>query len=153
MDVKVINPFLEAAVNVLKTMAMVEPTPGKPFLKKDFNAIGDVSGIIGITGDAQGSMSISFSSSCIRAIVGNLFGTPVDEIDAEVRDAVGELTNMICGDARRRLEEVDITLQAGTPIVVSGKDHIVSHVSKGPRLGIPFDTPDGAFVIEVALVQ
>jgi len=34
MDAKIINPFLEAAVNVIKTMAMVEVVPGKPFLKK-----------------------------------------------------------------------------------------------------------------------
>ncbi len=150
MDVKIINPFLEAAINVLKTMAMMDPKPGKPFVKKDLLAIGDVSGIIGITGDAQGSMSISFTEPCISAIVTNLFGMPVNEIDDDVRDAVGELTNMICGDARRRLEAQNITLQAGTPIVVAGKNHSITHVNNGPCLAIPFTTSAGDFVVEVA---
>ncbi len=150
MDANLINPFLEAAINVLKTMAFIEPKPGKPFLKKEVTAIGDVSGIIGVTGAAQGSMSISFSQSCISAIVSNLFGMPVTEINDDVRDAVGELTNMICGDARRRLEAQKITLQAGTPTVVAGKDHSITHIHNGPSLAIPFNTPQGDFLIEVA---
>jgi len=153
LDAKIINPFLEAAINVLKTMAMVEPKPGKPFLKKNAVAIGDVSGIIGITGQAQGSMSISFSEDCIKAIVSNLFGMPVNEINDEVKDAVGELTNMICGDARRRLEAENISLQAGTPTIVSGKNHSITHIHNGPCLAVPFDTPNGKFVVEVAFNQ
>lgn len=150
MDVKLINPFLDAAVNVLKTMAMVDPVPGKPFLKRHSSAMGDVSGIIGITGQARGSMSISFSESCITAIVGNLFGTVVNGVNDEVRDAVGEITNMICGDARRRLERENISLQSGTPTVIAGKNHSVTHISQGPMLAIPFETQNGPFVIEVA---
>ena len=61
MDVKFINPFLDATINVIKTMAMVELKPGKPFLKKDHVARGDVSGIIGMTGEITGSLSVSFS--------------------------------------------------------------------------------------------
>jgi len=150
VDAKIINPFLEAAVNVLKTMAMVEAKPGKPFLKKDSKAFGDVSGIIGITGDAQGSMSISFEAPAICAVVANLFGNEVKEVNDEVKDAVGEMTNMICGDARRRLEGQGVSLQAGTPTVVAGKDHSVTHINTGPMLAVPFSTPNGRFVVEVA---
>ncbi len=150
MDVKIINPFLEAAVNVLKTMAGMEAKPQKPYLKNDSIAKGDVSGIIGITGDAQGSMSLSFTESCIKAIVSNLFGTPVNELNEEVKDAVGELTNMICGDARRRLESNNILLQSGTPTVVAGKNHSITHVHKGPCIAVPFSTEAGDFVVEVA---
>jgi len=150
MDVKIINPFLAAAVNVLKTMANISPQPGKPFVRKEENALGDVSAIIGITGAAQGSMALTFTESCIKAIVSNLFGTQVSELDGEVKDAVGELTNMICGDARRRLAEEGIALQAGIPTIVSGKDHSITHINSGPRLAVPFDTPNGKFVVEVA---
>lgn len=34
MDIKLVNPFLDATVNVLKTMAFTEATAGKPYLKK-----------------------------------------------------------------------------------------------------------------------
>lgn len=51
MEAKFINPFLEGTISVLKTMAFVEPQAGKPYLKKDNSATGDVSAIIGLTGD------------------------------------------------------------------------------------------------------
>ena len=150
MDVKIINPFLAAAIHVLKTMARTEPRPGKPYLKKDDLATGDISAIIGITGDAQGSMALTFSESCIRSVVSSMLGVLVNQINEEVRDAVGELTNMICGDARRRLSEEGISLQAGIPTVVSGKMHSIKHISNGLKLAVPFNTSAGDFVVEVA---
>jgi len=65
MDVRFINAFLDATENVLKTMAFVEPKPGKPYLKKDNVAKGDISGIIGLTGDLKGSLGLSFSEGWI----------------------------------------------------------------------------------------
>jgi chemotaxis protein CheX len=150
MDVKIINPFLIAAVNVMKTMADVEPVPGKPFLKNESTALGDVSAIIGITGVAQGSMALTFTESCIIGLASALMGMTFTALDDEVKDSVGELTNMICGDARRRLSEKGITLQAGIPTVVAGKSHSITHIASGPRLAVPFQTQWGSFIVEVA---
>ena len=101
MDVRYINPFLTGAMNVLKTMAYVDLKPGKPFLKKDQVAKGDVSGIIGLTGAASGSLSVTFNFKLVQQIMSNMLGEEVSELNDEVRDAVGEITNMISGDARR----------------------------------------------------
>ena len=150
MDVKIINPFLIAAVNVMKTMANVEPVPGKPFVKKESTAMGDVSAIIGITGEAQGSMALTFTESCIVGIASSLMGMTFTDLNDEVKDAVGELTNMICGDARRRVSENGIILQAGIPTVVAGKNHSITHIASGPRLAVPFQTQWGSFIVEVA---
>ncbi|MEQ8215974.1 MAG: chemotaxis protein CheX, partial [Smithellaceae bacterium] len=65
MNVQFINPFLEGTVSVLKSMAFVEPRSGKPYLKVDNLAKGDISGIIGLTGSAAGSLALSFSEGAI----------------------------------------------------------------------------------------
>ena len=150
MDVKLVKPFLTAVMHVLKTMAKIDAVPGKPFFKKDNLAIGDVSAIIGITGASRGSMALVFTEPCIKAIASSLFGTDSTLLNHEVRDAVGELTNMICGDARRRLSETGFTLQAGIPTVVGGKGHSIEHIADGPRVAIPFQTHAGTFMLEVA---
>lgn len=149
MNVEYINPFLKATANVLKTMAFTEATPGKPYLKKEAAAGGDISGVIGITGETEGSLSVSFSESCICHIVSNMFGEPVESINQEVEDAVGELTNMISGDARRELAEKGIVLKSAIPTVISGKNHTVKHMANGPAIAIPFETPGGSFLVEV----
>jgi chemotaxis protein CheX len=150
MDVNFINPFLSAALNVIKTMAFMECVPGKPFVKNDRKASGDVTGIIGITGDTEGSLSITFNKSCIESIVSNMIGEEVKGIDDQVRDAVGEITNMISGMARRELEKQGYVLRAAIPSVVSGQGHVIQHISPGPCIAIPFETEKGSFIVEVS---
>jgi chemotaxis protein CheX len=151
MNVQFINPFLEATIDVLKTMAMLEPKAGKPYLKKGHQAKGDVSGIIGMTGSARGSLALSFSENSILKIVSNMLGENHTEINNDVRDAVGEITNMISGVARKKLEALGFNISAAIPTVVAGKDHAILHVMGGPSIIIPFETDNGSFVIDVCL--
>ena len=61
MNVEFINPFLSSLINVLSTMAQTELKPGKPRIKTDEVACGDVSGLIGMVGaQPRGSFSITF---------------------------------------------------------------------------------------------
>ena len=36
MDVKLVNPFINATINVLETMAFITVNAGNPYLKKDY---------------------------------------------------------------------------------------------------------------------
>jgi chemotaxis protein CheX len=147
-----INTFIRSAVTVLQTMAFTEARPGKPYNKDARNtAVGDISGIIGMTGSSDGSMSLSFTKECILNIVSNMFGEPLSELDDEVADAVGEITNMICGDARRQLEEKGIVIKGAIPTVISGPGHVLKHISNTPVIAIPFRTAQGTFVLEISL--
>ncbi len=149
MKAEFINPFLEATVSVIKTMASLEPTPGKPFLKKESASTGDVSGIVGITGDAEGSLCLTFSQECILFVISRMLGEEQTDINNDVKDAVGELTNMISGDSRRRLQELGHSFQSAIPTVISGKGHEIKHITKGPIFSIPFSTQAGTFTVEV----
>lgn len=145
-----INPFLEATVNVLSTMAMITPKTGKPYLKKDKTAIGEISGIIGMTGHTKGVVILSFSKGAICKIVGSMLGEEYTEITSDINDAVGELTNMISGDARRRLAEAGYTFEAGLPTIVSGKGHEIESVTSGPVIVMPFTVEGHNFVLEAS---
>ena len=103
MNVELAKPFIKAAVDVISTMAFVKPTVGKPYVKKNNVAAGDVTGLVGVTGDKNGSVSLSFSRGCAVAIVKNMLGDEIDDIMTDVKDAVGELTNMISRSEERRV--------------------------------------------------
>lgn len=149
MDVKLINPFLESTLHVLNTIAGITAEKGKPYLKKDNVAIGDVSGIIGLAGDMNGIISVTFTEKCILHIVTGMFGDEVKELNEEIGDAVGEIANMISGQARQKLESQGINLQAAIPSVVMGKDHTISHLTKQPIIALPFSTAGGEFTVEI----
>lgn len=150
MDVKYINPFINSTVHVLETMAATKPTCGKAFLKKDGVARGDVSAVIGLTGDVKGTVSVSFTDTCILSIVSKMFGEEMKELNDEIKDAVGEITNMISGQARQALEDLGRSLKAAIPSVIMGKDHSISHMTSHPVIAIPFETDNGAFTVEVS---
>lgn len=149
MKAEFLNPFLQATVNVLSTMAMLSPKPGKPQIKESDVAVGDITGIIGLTGHSEGSLAVSFSEACALKIVENMIGEKYTEMNEEVADAVGELTNMISGDARSQLQKLGFDFTSAIPTVVRGKDHTVRHVAQGgTTLMIPFSTDYGNFYIE-----
>ena len=74
-------------------------------LKKDRVAKGDVTGVIGLTGAANGTVSVTFQRGSILKIVSSMFGEEITTVDGDVADAVVELTNMISGQARKELEK------------------------------------------------
>jgi len=135
----------------MEKMAFIKPIAGRPFAKTDDTACGDISGIIGMTGDATGSLAMSFSEACIIGIVEKMLGEKHTEVDRAVLDAVGELTNMISGSSRKIMEKDDLKVFAAIPTIVFGRAHTVRHVIKGPSIVIPFKTEVGEFVIDVCL--
>jgi len=151
MDANLINPFIDATLNVLGTMASTRAQAGKPYIKKDKVARGDVTGVIGLTGEARGTISVSFSEKSILAIVSNMFGEEMKELNEEINDAVGELSNMISGQARKILEELGRTLHGAIPSVIMGKNHTLTHMTTSPVIAIPFSTDNGDFTIEVCI--
>lgn len=153
MDAKLINPFIEATLSVLETMAHVKASAGKPYLKKDQVARGDVSGVIGLTGEACGMISVSFSSPCILAITSTMLGEKMTEVDDQIGDAVGEIANVISGKARQQLEQMGRSLKAAIPVVVMGENHIISRITSSPVVAIPFSTDQGDFTIEVCFEE
>jgi len=151
MNVKFINAFLEGTITIMKTMAFAEPRVGKPYLKVGTIAKGDISGIIGLTGSVTGSMALSFSEGAILKIVSNMLGEDFKSVNNNIKDAVGEITNMISGVARKKLEAEGFYIQAGIPTVIAGKNHSITNVMGWPSLIIPFEIDEGTFVVDVCL--
>ncbi len=150
MNVEFINAFLNAAIRVLEMMAFVKAVPGKPFLKQDKLSRGDISGIIGLTGSKRGAVVFSLSKEAALKIVSSMLGQQYTEMNDEVRDAVGEMTNMIAGDARRELAEKGHVFEAGIPTVIVGKGHEISSMVKEPTIAIPFKIDNDPFIVEAS---
>ncbi len=148
MDPSLAVPFIKAITDVLSTMAATIPKPGKPYLKDGALATGDVTGLVGMTGAKTGSISISFDKACAIAIVKNMLGDDIQDIMQDVKDTVGEITNMVSGQARAGLSEMGISLQGSTPTVIMGDNHSVGHATNAPIMAIPFTTDAGKFTIE-----
>ncbi|MDT8446002.1 MAG: chemotaxis protein CheX [bacterium] len=152
MKVEYINPFIIATKKVLSTMAFMESKPGKPALKDPTNhkAMGDISAVIELTGESRGSISISFTRNCILAVAQQMFGQEYADIDDEIVDMVGEIVNMVSGEARRELAKLGFHFSAGIPTTSQGEGHDITHFVEARVIMIPFETQAGKYYIEAA---
>lgn len=148
MDPALAKPFIKATQDVLAAMASLSITADKPYLKTDRKGTGDVSAVIGITGDKSGSFSISFDRKTAIHITKKMLGDAIENIVQDVQDAVGEITNMISGQARVGLVDMGLKLQGSTPSVIVGDGHTISHMVSAPVMAIPFSCEAGSFTLE-----
>jgi chemotaxis protein CheX len=138
MDVKFINPFVMAAQTVFKTMLSIDATMGKPILKDVRATSGDVTGIMGLVGDKKGTIAISFTEGGAIFVFKTLIGDECSKIGPEVVDSIGELTNIISGQARKEFEKAGINLKAAIPMVVVGHNVELNFITKIPIISLPF---------------
>jgi len=150
-DIDIANHFINATTTTLITMAGLIATPSKFFVKHDKKPLGDITAIIGVAGHRVGTIAVSFSRESGAALVHGMLGDDVGDLEQDMRDAVGEITNMISGQARAGIAEAGVVMQASTPTVVVGDDMEIEHKSKAPVIVIPFTTPNGAFAVEFCL--
>lgn len=153
MKAEYLNPFIHATKNVLSVMAKLNVQAKKPYLKDNNHTFGEVTGIIGMASDdVEGSMVISFNKGCILKIVSTMLMEPEkQEIDEDIVDAVGELTNMICGGAKAELSKLGLNFNLATPAMITGKGVEIFYKSEMPTIVIPFTSDSGEFVLEANL--
>ena len=152
MDIRIINPFLEATLEVTQTMASLESAIGKPALKEGTKASGEVTGLIALkSDDHNGSLAITFEEKAILAMYEQMLGEISEKIDDAVLDLAGEFTNMVCGGAKQRLASTGYNFDITQPEIFSGSPHEVVHLQKGPVITLPVTMEAGKLFIEVNL--
>jgi chemotaxis protein CheX len=150
---KHLDIFISGTANTLKTMAATEVIAGEPYVKDHRRAFGVVTGLIGLASSkVHASMTISFEKAAILGIVSAMFHEEFTTWSDDVLDAVGEFTNIICGEVKKKLSERDISIEMASPLVVSGAAvKIRDKVTSAPMWAIPFETKFGKFVVETNL--
>lgn len=147
MKVEHINPFLKAVTNTFSTMLSAEAHRGELALGDPSVRMYPISGLIGLSGRAHGMVVINLSTEVALKAASAMLMTECTEVDGDVIDAVGELANMVAGQAKTELQEYDLSV--GLPNVVTGEGHSVRFPSSTPPLAVPFSTDIGPLRLEV----
>jgi chemotaxis protein CheX len=150
MDVRYINPFITAIQHVFKTMLKTDILISKPRLKEKDERSADVSSIIGLSGGATGSVVLCFPAKTAVAAASKFAGTTMTEDHPDFADALGELANMVSGQAKSKFHGVQVTISL--PSVVRGSNHCVLKSQRMPAIVLPCDSELGRFSVEVAMV-
>lgn len=153
MDIKYINPFIESVLNNLEQMAALKAEKQTLSVSKDAKTVSEISGVIGLSGNVKGSAVISFSKPVALAVASAMFMEELKELNDDVKDAIGEFTNIVVGNARNKLVDDGLDVTMSTPTIIVGKDHEISHPQSIPFLVIPFKTDIGSFQINIGIKE
>lgn len=149
MRVEFINPFITSLVNTFETMLSCDVTRGKPHLKDYNHDLYEINGVIGLSGKAIGTVVVSLSRSVALQAASHMLMTPCDELNSDVVDAVGEITNMVAGGAKAQLEEYHLSISL--PNVFVGAKTELHFPSDVHPITIPFETQWGPMRVDVGL--
>ncbi|MDB5103443.1 MAG: CheC domain protein [Fibrobacteres bacterium] len=141
-----INPFIEATVRTFQTMVYSDAHAGKVVLMPGAGLRADVSGIIGLSGMAKGSVSLSFSRITALKVVSAFVGARVLALDDTVTDAIGELASIVAGAAKSELSQYRI--QISLPSIILGGHELAGPGDVVPMV-VPFQCPQGTFNLVV----
>jgi len=80
-----------------------------------------------------------------------MFGEDMTEINDEIKDAVGEISNMVAGHVTTKIAELSKKVKVKFKEIKMGQGTLIPH-SEGAKyiLALPFRTTKGKVVIEVS---
>jgi len=145
--VEFINPFVSAVSKTFETMVNLKVTRSAPVLKENEKTLYPISGIIGLSGHLVGTAILTMSEQLALKAASVMLMDEQETINADVLDAIGELTNMVAGNAKSQLEEYKFSLSL--PNVICGANTEVHFPEHSQPISIPFDSDFGPFAIEV----
>ncbi len=152
MSKQIAEAIKESVTEVISTYTGKTPELVETKVRTDNVGLGEVSSIVGLTGEKiKGAFIVSFQQELLFSIVEALFGSRPSEINQEVLDAAGEITNMICGGFRRRFEKFGPSLKASVPSMVTGKNHTITALCHSPRLVFKYKVDDHFLIVEFCL--
>ncbi len=150
MKAEFINPFLQAATEVLESELGMTPTRGTIGLQRSAYTSDEVTAVVAVTGSVAGMVLFSMSDATARQMVGIMMGQQFPELDALAQSAIGEIGNVITGRAAVLLAEAGFPSELAPPMLIIGKGTLLSTLDV-QRLIIPLQTQCGPLEVQVAL--
>lgn len=149
VDSQYILPFIDSVTNVFETMLQLKVEVGTPSIKPAESSSHDVSGIIGMSGDVEGTVVLGFPTSSAERAVSVFTGMEMDAQHEDFADAIGELVNMVSGGAKAKFTNRKVSITC--PSVIVGQHHTVSGRKDIVTIHIPVDCDLGGFSVDVSI--
>lgn len=152
MKAEYVNPFVGAAFHVLKEIFGMEPVKGTLDIRRELFTSQQCNVIVGVTGKIEGQVVYGMNLVTADRIASQMLGQPVKTFDHLAASAIGELANMITGNAGGRLSELGYLCQITPPSIVRGTNVKISTLCI-PSLVVPIELPLGTIEIAVSLQE
>jgi chemotaxis protein CheX len=150
---QIVENLVRATHEVFETMVFRTLKQGEPIEGDALRPGSNVVGTVGFAGSASGLVAFYSTLGAARDITGGMLGMPPSEVNGEVADAIGEITNMIAGSFRTRMAAEGDAWAISVPTVTIGSDFYIKPMTNGRRVLLPFRMDDQEIFVELIVTK
>lgn len=150
--VEIRDKIVESTQEIFSSMVMMEVSAEDETVTAETVHNESITGLIGLAGTYKGVLAIHMPNAVALAVTSSFLGMDVEEINADVEDAIGELANMLGGNVKTILSENGRDINLSLPSTISGKEYNFQLASEAAeRTVICFKAESGCFHVELQL--
>lgn len=150
MRVEYINPFSEAAYNILSQVLSEDIKRGDLYLKSTCMPVMGVAAIVGLAGDVEGRVIFDMTLDTALKIASAMNNEELSEFDELARATITELANLITAQAVTKLHDLGFKFDLTPPALFTGENMKISN-NDIEALIVPMSAPQGKVEINVAI--
>jgi chemotaxis protein CheX len=150
VNVKFLNPFVDAAAEVLQAEVGIVSQKGNLSLQKSAMTAADITVLLTLVGQVEGVVLYGLSTQTGLKIVSKMMGQEFIEFDNLAQSGVAELGNVITGRATVKLSQVGYDTNISPPTLIQGHGIQISTLDFG-RIVVPLTTEFGDIEVHLAL--
>ena len=144
--------IVDGTNEVFSTMLMVELEVVDIIEGKGGSVSSNITSMIGLGKDIRGMLAVHCPASVAKDITGTFLGMEVLELDDDVKDAIGEIANMVAGNLKVSFAQDEIDVQIATPTTIIGKSFSTTGLSETNRVVVQFLMNGTSFMVELKYI-
>ena len=149
-NVKFMNPFVEAAAEVLEKEVGAKVQRGSLSLQKSALTSDEITVLLSLVGQVQGVVLYGLSIDTSLKMVSKMMGQEFSEFDNLAQSGIAELGNVITGRATVKLSKEGFDSEISPPTLVQGQGLQISTLDF-PRVVVELKTEMGNIIVHLAL--
>lgn len=138
--------------DVFSTMLMVDLEEGDTAVNEKVDITSNITSMIGLGGGIKGLLAVHCPAAVAQDITSSFLGMDVDDLGDDVKDAIGEIANMVAGNLKISYSTIDINVELAIPTSIVGDSFYVSGIADSTRVVVSFTMGEGTFWIELMYV-
>jgi chemotaxis protein CheX len=150
VNAKYITPVIMAVRNVFDTMIQLPVIAGKQSFKKEKQPTTDVISMITMSGPVSGFICLGISMKLAFLLSSKLLECQVSEANGDCIDAIGEITNMIAGNAKSEFPDDGIIISVPKVVFDTAKE---PYPTVAPVISIPFETQGEFLLVDMSILR
>ncbi len=150
MRVEYINPFVEAAYNILSEVLGGQIRRGELYLKSTSMPVMGVAALVGLAGDVEGRVIFDMEMDTAMKIASKMNDEQLKSFDELAKATITELANLITAQAVTKLHDLGFRFDLTPPAIFTGQNMEISD-HEVEALIVPMETGQGRVEVNVAI--